>query len=82
MQQKTMQVSDEVVAVVDGLKKEAGDIAAKSPLATELADAIPVVMTVLGSSAALAVDWKSADNLAYLVQQLLPIVLPAPAPAA
>lgn len=79
MAQVSLQVSDEVKQIVDGLALEWADIKAKKGLAVELTDAMPIVMAALSNYQRLAEDIKQADNVAYLCQVLAKLLLPAPA---
>lgn len=59
-------VESEWQSVCDGLVKEAQDLKAKSPMATLLGDGAPILLSLMSSYAALAVDLKSAEAIAYL----------------
>lgn len=73
----SLQVDDEVAALGDLVKTEVADIKASKGIATELADAIPAVITLAGNYQKLAEDVKSPDDIAYLVKCLAEAFLPA-----
>lgn len=64
--QVQISVQPEVQAVLDPLVKIAQDLKAKQPAASLLADGAPLLLAIMSSYAALAVDLKSAEAQAYL----------------
>lgn len=81
MKTVTLQVDDEVSALVDLVAVEVADIKAKKGAAAEIADAIPSLLALASGYQKLGADVKSPDDIAYLVQGIAKILLPAPAAA-
>jgi PIN domain nuclease of toxin-antitoxin system len=68
----TLQVDSEVVAVVAASIKAYQDKAAGTSIL--LGDALNLGMAIATNYAALAADYKSASDLAYIAQQVLLLV--------
>jgi uncharacterized membrane protein len=77
----TLQVADEVVALVETAKKEIADIKAQKGIAVYLGDLMPAILALANNYQNLLSDLKQPDDIAYIASVLGAFLLPAPAAA-
>lgn len=70
MQTVQLSVADEVKALADALAALAGDIKAKKPVASIIADVLPALLPAAAGFQSLGADMAAVDNQTYVAYAL------------